>query len=128
MTCYCYDGDYYCSDDTCACTSNSDCNSGYYCDKPTCDDTTGYCFECSDDNGCMAQEVCGCDDQTYDNAMEATNADVIVRDYGECPACSPACKSTQTCCPGCFSTYSCVTVAYGAACPVPKCSTGYGYS
>jgi hypothetical protein len=76
----------------------------------------------------MAQSVCGCDGNTYDNAMECTGKNVIIKDYGDCPLCSPACKSGQTCCPGCFNTLSCVTVAYGQACPVQKCGPSpYGY-
>jgi len=126
MTYTCSDGVVYSSDSTCACTKNSDCNPGYYCDIPTCDDTTGYCFECSDDNYCTSQQVCGCDDNTYANALEATNNGVIIRDYGECPKCgNTGCKTGETCCPGCFNSVSCVKVPYGGACPVPKCSTKY---
>jgi hypothetical protein len=76
----------------------------------------------------MSQSVCGCDGTTYDNAMKCTGKNVIIRDYGDCPACSPACKSGQQCCPGCFDTFTCVAVPYGGVCPVQKCSPSpYGY-
>jgi len=131
LDCYCdVDGKSYCNDD-CTCTTNDDCTKkkgeGWYCDKPTCDDLTGACFECTEDNGCLTTQVCGCDDKTYDNSIDATSQGVIVRDYGECPACYPKCKTAagEVCCPGCYNTLFCAKLAYGGQCPIQNCGGKY---
>jgi hypothetical protein len=67
----------------------------------------------------MSQEVCGCDNNTYDNAMEATSVGVIVNSYGVCPPCYPQCSTGQVCCEGCYDTFVCVPAGYG--CPAQTC-------
>lgn len=124
--CYCVEGEKTCSD-TCECTTNSDCDeaNGYYCDKPTCGDVTGACFQCTEDNGCLKTPVCSCDDQTYTNSIEATKAGKIIRSYGPCPACSPACTGGLTCCDGCYGAKVCAKLTGYGQCPEPVCGKKY---
>jgi hypothetical protein len=113
--------------DTCSCKSNDDCKEGYFCDIPSCEDTTGACYECTEENSCLSVPVCGCDGKNYDNSLEATDNNVIVRSYGECPLCSPDCGYGEVCCEGCFGAHNCVKLLAGQPCPTLSCGYGYGY-
>jgi hypothetical protein len=115
--------------DTCSCKNNDDCEDGYFCDIPSCEDTTGACYECTEENSCLVVPVCGCDGKNYDNSFDATDLGVIVRSYGKCPECSPDCdyKSGEVCCEGCFGAHNCVKLLAGQACPSMNCGYGYGY-
>jgi hypothetical protein len=124
--CYCDEqGKSKCAD-ICSCSAEKPCQEGYFCDIPTCDDTTGACFECTEENSCLAVPVCGCNGKTYANSMEAYEEGEIVRSYGECPACNGECEDDEVCCDGCFGAVECVKMGYGGQCPEPVCG-GYGY-
>jgi len=69
------------------CTDNSDCSSGYYCEKAVGDcDGEGTCQTKPDSGDCTetGSPVCGCDGNTYNSECLAQAAGVNVASEGAC--------------------------------------------
>jgi len=87
-----------------SCHTDTDCNSGYFCSKDSCDASQGTCTECKRDRICTAiyDPVCGCDDNTYGSQCVATSACVNVKSLGECQSPTPQpqplnCRTNNDC-------------------------------
>jgi len=87
--CSCSSGNVTCTTNTCetpiTCGTNTDCASGFYCSKKSCDDSQGTCSfmppSCVD---LLIDPVCGCDNQSYVRPCLAAAAGVNVKSKGNC--------------------------------------------
>ncbi|NOX58121.1 MAG: hypothetical protein GXP29_04595 [Planctomycetes bacterium] len=76
------------SADSCGGLAGVPCEDGFYCQFPegTCGaaDQSGTCAETPEVCAEIFQPVCGCDDQTHENACQAAVSSVSILSQGEC--------------------------------------------
>jgi hypothetical protein len=83
-----------------SCSDHGDCPPGFYCQKNFGDcDGQGTCAPMPTICPLIFAPVCGCDEQTYDNACFAAAAGVNVAHFGPCEKTS-TCANSGQCPPG----------------------------
>lgn len=80
------------------CAESADCHDNEFCDKPTCDATSGRCHHRRVIDFCTTggAPVCGCDGVTYWNDCLREARGVSSSTNGECVAAAP-CSKAESC-------------------------------
>jgi hypothetical protein len=107
------------------CALNSDCATGLYCKKASCDAVTGICagepnfdvcFQEAQDGGYAP--ACGCDHRTYDNDCLAASEGVSVDFEGACPPPPSGPCTSQSDCGG--ASYAALVYCKPTSCGAPS--------